>query len=508
MAAPRICLCHLLKEENKSKIHVFSAKTWHKFVGCANEWVSLDGYEQHCAEVFVNKGIKEHGDQDGFHLKCYQRFTDRQRLEYAKKRRESGSLKRIRQSDQDNDNLEPPLKRMTRSQNESLITNQPRVKHILPPVCLIGKKLKCYTDKFSGKRLTEKLVLCETECNALMNAAINNEDENILFHVRDKDPIAVEVNNHKSCYRSYIKKASQKQKTDNCASQRKFDNSFDVFCENIIETRFKNGKETIPISKLNLLFVRTVMETEHIDASGYTNQCLKKRILKRYPSIKIIQGSHKNECEVVFFDHEVLVDNLELNSLSSELSEECESEVADIPQIHSSLQSELRDAFTSSQYFKRIIQNTPNLDAPWPPTSNEIHLDSARKLVPLELFNFMAWLTGTSCDPTFENRVQIGSDTERKLLSICQDIIHLACRDRKQIPKHLALAMTVRHLTGSSTLLQLLNKLGHSASHSTILEHDAALASLQIQNNDSVPQGFTKNTFTTLVWNNNDLEKR
>ena len=72
MAAPRICLCHLLKEENKSKIHVFSAKTWHKFVGCANEWVSLDGYEQHCAEVFVNKGIKEHGDQDGFHLKCYQ----------------------------------------------------------------------------------------------------------------------------------------------------------------------------------------------------------------------------------------------------------------------------------------------------------------------------------------------------------------------------------------------------------------------------------------------------
>ena len=127
-------MCHLLKEENKSKIHVFSAKTWHKFVGCANEWVSLDGYEQHCAEVFVNKGIKEHGDQDGFHLKCYQRFTDRQRLEYAKKRRESGSLKRIRQSDQDNDNLEPPLKRMTRSQNESLITNQPRVKHILPPV--------------------------------------------------------------------------------------------------------------------------------------------------------------------------------------------------------------------------------------------------------------------------------------------------------------------------------------------------------------------------------------
>ena len=207
----------------------------------------------------------------------------------------------------------------------------------------------------------------------------------------------------------------------------------------------------------------------------------------------------------MFFDHEVVVDNLELNSLSSELSEESESEVADIPQIHSSLQSELRDAFTSSQYFKIIIQNTPNLDAPWPPTSNEIHLDSARKLIPLELFNFMAWLTGTSCDPTFENRVQIGSDTERKLLSICQDIIHLACRGRKQIPKHLALAMTVRHLTGSSILLQLLNKLGHSASHSTILEHDAALASLQIQNNDSVPQGFTKNTFTTLVWDNNDF---
>lgn len=73
------------------------------------------------------------------------------------------------------------------------------------------------------------------------------------------------------------------------------------------------------------------------------------------------------------------------------------------------------------------------------------------------------------------------------------------------MPKHLALGMTLRHMTGSSKLQQLLNGFGHCVSHSDSLEHDTALATQQLQLGNGVPPGFVSGTFTTLVWDNNDF---
>ena len=73
------------------------------------------------------------------------------------------------------------------------------------------------------------------------------------------------------------------------------------------------------------------------------------------------------------------------------------------------------------------------------------------------------------------------------------------------MPKQFALGLTVRHLTGSSRLLDLLNEFGHAASHSSVLELDTTLASMQMQQNELIPVDFKENTFTTLVWDNNDF---
>ena len=73
------------------------------------------------------------------------------------------------------------------------------------------------------------------------------------------------------------------------------------------------------------------------------------------------------------------------------------------------------------------------------------------------------------------------------------------------MPKHLALGMTLRHLTGSSKLQQLLNRFGHCVSHSVSLEHDTALAAQQLRLGNGIPPGFNSSMFTTLVWDNNDF---
>ena len=65
----------------------------------------------------------------------------------------------------------------------------------------------------------------------------------------------------------------------------------------------------------------------------------------------------------------------------------------------------------------------------------------------------------------------------------------------------------MRHLTGSSKVVGLLNGLGHSVSHSVVLEHDTALAKLQKSRHSLVPDGFVKSTPTLLVWDNNDFRE-
>lgn len=74
------------------------------------------------------------------------------------------------------------------------------------------------------------------------------------------------------------------------------------------------------------------------------------------------------------------------------------------------------------------------------------------------------------------------------------------------MPKHSSLAMAIRHMTGSAQLIGMLNGLGHCSSHSQVLEHDTALAELQLLRGDTyIPQNITAHVPATLVWYNNDF---
>lgn len=74
------------------------------------------------------------------------------------------------------------------------------------------------------------------------------------------------------------------------------------------------------------------------------------------------------------------------------------------------------------------------------------------------------------------------------------------------MPKQCSLAMAVRHMTGSAQLIGLLNGLGHCSSNSQDLEHDTALAHLQMERGDiHIPENIRVEIPATLVWDNNDF---
>jgi len=69
--------------------------------------------------------------------------------------------------------------------------------------------------------------------------------------------------------------------------------------------------------------------------------------------------------------------------------------------------------------------------------------------------------------------------------------------------------MTIRQLTGSTSLIKILHGLGHCASSDTIYKHDSALTLATTQHEDEmcIPRNITSNKFTCLVWDNNDFQE-
>lgn len=66
--------------------------------------------------------------------------------------------------------------------------------------------------------------------------------------------------------------------------------------------------------------------------------------------------------------------------------------------------------------------------------------------------------------------------------------------------------MTVRRISGSTKLINILRGLGHSVSSSTVCKHDSALAEINNASDDIViPRNVNVGYFTTIVWDNNDF---
>jgi hypothetical protein len=128
-------------------------------------------------------------------------------------------------------------------------------------------------------------------------------------------------------------------------------------------------------------------------------------------------------------------------------------------------------------------------------------------MVPIPLYNFLAWVLGMTDDPGFDDHAKVTGEENAKFLSLAQDIIYVSHAGRKPTPKHLALSMTIRQMTGSSGLLKFIHGFWHCASHSTTLRHDTALTELNLQSSTVVPKEILPNKHTTLILDNDDFQE-
>ena len=263
---------------------------------------------------------------------------------------------------------------------------------------------------------------------------------------------------------------------------------------------------------LQELFIKTVREVENLDDSGEIRGFyLKQKLKARYPLLQFLKPIKRNSSEMALCKEgfSLLADRWTSQSDLEKLeSTDCEYDSeSEGPQLGSDYhcQEGRRILYLASQHLQGVIIDIPALSG-WSPTENDIR-DSAQQLIPPQLFNFLSWTTGSADVVDFDNLVETSGDVRRKLLSVAQDIVYISTKERKTMPKHVTLGLTMRHMTGSSSLIGILNGLGHLVSNSAVLEHDTALANKQLCTENIVPEGFINKIPTTVIWDNNDFRE-
>ena len=118
--------------------------------------------------------------------------------------------------------------------------------------------------------------------------------------------------------------------------------------------------------------------------------------------------------------------------------------------------------------------------------------------VPDEVNKFFIW------GP--DNRTLKSNTKQRRINSISEDFVFAVTSGRKKPAKHLKVGLTVKRLTGSKKLIEMLNRLGHSVSYSTLEELETEMAFTATKESRVTPQEikFVPHLCTGIAWDNYD----
>jgi hypothetical protein len=350
----------------------------------------------------------------------------------------------------------------------------------------------------------------------LREAATRKSDESLLIHIADKDLVALEVKYHKRCYEKYTSflrhsTESQTKEQHEC----KYEKSFDVFCEEFVRIQMIKEENVFYMKRLTKEFVKTAARVENADDSNYRTFRLKERLRERFPQLVFHTPTVRNKSEIVYVEclsqGRVAESFLNEDIGMSESDQELDAEVVDEDVVDEGASPDytgatLKDMYTVGLTFKNILRGlTSDWYESWPPLASDFPAENVKKLVSPLLFKFIAWFLGFSDEPEDADYLKLDEKTTAMIFSLCQDLVYAANKGKVQTPKSLALAMTVRQMTGCSGLIKILSGLGHCVSLSSTMAYDSAIAQATINISNIIPREFVAKEYVNLVYDNIDF---
>lgn len=392
-----------------------------------------------------------------------------------------------------------------------------------PETCLFCQKKEKYVKK-KGVWSKEFLANVETIDKAresIYNVALALDDSDVLPHVCGQDLVAYEIKYHRSCYRNYIRKDKENQKTEDSPHVRAFHRLTVDINEKILK---KNQVYTIV--ELNDLYKELLLE-EDIGDSDFRTDKLKSKLLQHYGSRLSCHQTAKKGSTIVYnsaIDVGVVLETLVSASKkteSNDLDMTCPNSTPFRPvQINSVapeiLPPDITPLQTSKQTIYYVAKELRNKckevtsHIPWPPQAQSIREDAID--MDEAIYLFLAWLlTGRDYGSLQDVQSELKETEKRHVLSVAQDCIHIINKGRVKTPKHVGLPFAIKSICGGSRIISMLNKFGHCLSYDQLEEMEAAIAETvqqsQTENGVTIPSVCVPGVFHSSIWDNNDLQE-
>ena len=465
------CLCHT--RGISEKLTRFTDSSWDSLKNAALE---REDEIYHSLKDLLN------GDPCGvYHRCCYQSYTNKEHILRTKRQRQSVWSEESPDS--------PPPKRIARE--------PPKPKSTL---CIICKENR-YDRRNKKQFMPLRQCMTFEAGQNLLRAAERKNDEHVLCELQGIDPIANEVHYHHVCYVRYVKT----KKTE--AVPDPYENAFKVIAESVERTVITDH-ETMKMSKLREAYI-SALSSFGINAPKYRTEKLKKRLIKHFgQDISFCHPQNRQDADIVYYTgipKGTLVEAAETQDPDTDLSgDEAKSKSDELDTVNTS------DLYHVAKYLRSALKKT---DSQMPEAPSALDLTTEKISLPTVVYNFLLWLIAEetehddiTCQPVTTKR-----DIERKVLSIGQDLLYNVSRGRTKTPKHVSLAMTVKNLTGSSQVVSLLNRFGHTVSYNELLHIESEIASKEISRTQEgvlIPENIQPQTFTSLCWDNNDINEQ
>ena len=370
--------------------------------------------------------------------------------------------------------------------------------------------LFCQQKKSKGRT---KLMNVSTfdSCKAIEEAARARSDQVMLLKILGVDLIASEAKYHKQCRSQYVSKSNL---------------SFADFRvdgeENIYTKAFQKMREEIKpqLESGVALDMKTLLDSyqeilENLGcntAKSYKTERLKRRLQQSFQEEIVFQKLiDPSKPELVYSSSISL--QVVINSAAKKtchlakmpaLSEDESSKSQGQNDVSSIL-------YHAAQILRSSIRNESKSIEIQPVDVEDISARKVKSLVPKDLYKFLCFMISNPDKVDVSASTASNAADERHILAIAQDLIYATTHGRVKTPKHIGLAMSVRHMTGSKCLVTMLNRFGHCCSYDDIEVVDTSLALDIITSSENlgtvVPSNITPGVFVEVAGDNNDINE-
>ena len=227
------------------------------------------------------------------------------------------------------------------------------------------------------------------------------------------------------------------------------------------------------ISQLSKRYRKLLQEVTEVENQPYRSDRLKKKLLKHFG--EDIQLVELKRGETLICASSLSVKELcaEVVALKSEV-DECqllpdEFDAGDLDRNVSST------SYPLAKHLRTEIKGLEKRTMREPAGEDKISYQGAANLVPLDLYNLLAWLLTDSDESVGEDgRVQLSTAEDERVLNLAQDIV--SSLTRLPLPKHIGVAMHILKSTRSKSLVTMVNRFGNCVSYNTAQRYITTVA--------------------------------